>query len=191
MIRFLALFFCLAACAGGPGAGLPDAQPLGMDQLTARVTAAGRSYAAALPDTGTARYHGLARLNLPSAAATQPYQGDLALVVAFGGAADPLTGTISGLQGPGGALTGDLQINGGTLFADAQAGRDYQFSANLAGQLGQGGQTQDLTAALSGDFYGTTGDGMAGVIYRGVIRQGDEVDVFDGVFAAERNGSGG
>lgn len=193
MIRCIAIMFCLAACAGGPKAGLPEAAPpLGFDALRAQVIAQGPAFAAALPASGTAVYHGKAQLDLPLDLTTpQPYQGDLTVNVTFGGAADPLTGTITGLQGPAGNLAGQLTISDGTLVADARTARDYQFDARLAGTLVQGAQSNDIAARIAGDFYGTSGTAMAGVIYSGVLRQGNENDIFDGAFVAQKQDSGG
>jgi hypothetical protein len=159
--------------------------------LQDHVTTLGLTPFVTLPTTGTATYDGRVRLNLPlGGAAPAPYFGDLDLQVAFGASADPVTGTIGDLRGATGAVTGALQIEGGVFFPSATA-RDYQFTADLSGTLTQNALAHGVTAEMSGDFYGQQGAGLAGVIARGVVRQGDEIDIFYGTFAAERSASGG
>jgi hypothetical protein len=189
MIRVLALICCLAACSGGGGGGLPPVAPdAAFSALHDRVTAQGITHFAALPTEGAADYRGLVRLVLPlGSAAAAPYHGDLDLRIGFGAAADPVQGSIANLRGAAGSVTGMLQIGDGMLYPAAAPARDYQFSAALSGTLVQNGQSHDLSGALSGDFFGTSGQGIAGVIYRGMIRHGDEIDIFDGSFAADRS----
>lgn len=190
MIRFVPFICCLAACSGGGGGGSPET----FDDfaiLAERVTAQGVTPFATLPVMGQVAYEGLVRLNLPLVdAAPAPYDGDLDLRVSFGSAPDPVTGSIGNLRGAGGPVTGSLEIGDGVIYPDAQA-QDYQFTAELSGNLTQNGTDHAITAEMSGDFYGPQGAGIAGVIARGAVRQGDVIDVFDGAFAAERAASGG
>lgn len=192
MIRILLLVCCLAACSGGGGGGAGN--PASGDAFAAlqdRVTAQGITPFATLPDAGDVTYGGYVRLNLPlGGAAPAGYDGDLELRVGFGGAPDPVTGSIGNLQGAAGAVTGILQIDAGVFYPDAPT-RDYQFTADLSGTLTQNGVPHMITAEMSGDFYGPQGAGVAGVIARGAVRQGDQIDIFDGRFAAERPASGG
>ena len=96
-------------------------------------------------------------------------------------------GRIGNLQGGAGPVTGHLQISDGRLYPDAAAARDYQFTADLSGTLTQNAVAHDVTAELSGDFHGPQCAGVAGVIARGTVRRGDDIDTFDGSFAAERS----
>ncbi|MBR2655979.1 MAG: hypothetical protein IKD58_05740 [Loktanella sp.] len=194
MVRCGALLCCLAACSGGsdrPAA--PSGDPAdAFGAMHARVTGQNISDFMDTPATGTAEYRGLVRLDLPFAgAAATAHYGDLGLHVAFGAAADSVTGSISNLQGAGGGLAGDLQIGNGVLYLGADPAIDYQFSAGLTGTLSQGGQFYDLTGQIAGDFYGPDASGIAGVVYQGAIRQGDGIDLFDGAFVAERSTLGG
>lgn len=191
MIRILLLVCCLAACSGGGGGGAGN--PASGDAFAAlqdRVTAQGITPFATLPDAGDVTYGGYVRLNLPlGGAAPAGYDGDLELRVGFGGAPDPVTGSIGNLQGAGGVVTGSLQIGEGVLYPAARE-RDYQFTAELSGTLTQNALPHTITAQMSGDFYGPAGAGIAGVIARGAVRQGDGIDLFDGSFAAEASPSG-
>lgn len=191
MIRILPLVCCLAACSGGGGGGAGNPAPRdAFATLQDGVTVRGITPFATLPETGDAAYDGRVRLNLPlGAAAPALFEGDLDLRVSFGGAPDPVTGSIDNLQGAGGAVTGSLQIGDGVLYPAARE-RDYQFTAELSGNLSQHGVAHGISAEMSGDFYGPAGAGIAGVIARGAVRQGDEIDSFDGSFAAERTASG-
>ncbi|WP_322892090.1 MULTISPECIES: hypothetical protein [unclassified Yoonia] len=188
MIRILPLVCCLAACSGG-GAGNPvpgDA----FATLQDGVTVHGITPFATLPETGDVAYEGRVRLNLPLGGATPAvFEGDLDLRVSFGITPDPVTGRIGNLHGAGGAVTGSLQIGEGVLYPAARE-RDYQFTAGLSGTLTQNALPHSITAEMSGDFYGPAGAGVAGVIARGAVRQGDEIDIFDGSFAAARAPSG-
>ncbi|WP_019956839.1 hypothetical protein [Yoonia vestfoldensis] len=191
MIRILPLFCCLAACsgAGAGGAGNP-APGDAFAALQDRVTVQGITPFATLPETGDVAYDGRVRLTLPlGGAAPSLYDGDLDLRVSFGTNPDPVTGSIGNLQGAGGAVTGSLQIGDGVFYPIAPE-RDYQFTAGLSGSLTQNAISHVITAEMSGDFYGLQGAGVAGVIARGAVRQGDEIDVFDGSFGAERTASG-
>jgi len=193
MVRCGVLLCCLAACSGGSGGPAPAVNPAdAFDALHGRVTGQNVSDFTDIPATGTAEYRGLARLDLPLAgAAATAHYGDLGLHVAFGAAADPVTGSISNLRGAGGGLAGSLQIGNGVLYLGADPAIDYQFSAGLSGTLGQGGQVYDLTGQIAGDFYGPDASGITGVIYQGAIRLGDGIDLFDGAFVAERHRLGG
>ncbi|MFN3663630.1 hypothetical protein [Yoonia sp.] len=193
MIRIFTLLCCLAACSGGGGqvSGPPVPSETGFVALQDSVAQMGVSYMAALPTTGVADYRGMARLALPLGSAPALYHGDLRLSVDFGGGAAPMTGTIGGLQGPGAAVYGALQISGGRIYPDAHAARDYQFGADLTGNLTQAGQTHALSAEISGDFHGPGGTAVSGVIHRGKIGQADAVDMFHGAFAARQVASGG
>lgn len=194
MLRVLCLvsglIFCLAACSGGGGGAAGNAL-VPADAFAAlqdRVTTPGITAFASLPPTGDLTYSGLVQLNLPlGGAAAAPYHGDLDLRVRFGATPDPVTGRIGNLQGGAGAVTGHLQISDGRFYPDAAAARDYQFTADLSGTLTQNAVAHDVTAEMSGDFHGAQGSGVAGVIARGAVRQGDEIAVFDGRFAAERS----
>ena len=184
------LIFCLAACSGGGGGAAGNAL-VPADAFAAlqdRVTTPGITAFASLPPTGDLSYSGLVQLNLPlGGAAAALYHGDLDLRVSFAAASDPVTGRIGNLQGAAGEATGDLLISNGRLYPDAAAARDYQFTADLSGTLTQNAITHLVSAEMSGDFHGAQGSGVAGVIARGAVRQGDEIAVFDGRFAAERS----
>lgn len=186
----LILFYLLSACSGGSGSAAAPAAP-GFDELFARATADQVTFFAALPPSGSAQYQGTARLNLPlQMASPQPYLGDLAITITFGTTPAPVSGTIAGLQGAGGAVTGVLQLAGGQLYPDAGPSADYQFTASLAGNLVQNGVNHDLNGVMTGDFTGQSGATVAGLAY-GTIETGPEVDLFDGAFVADRQMSGG
>lgn len=191
MIRILLLVCCLAACSGGGGGGAGTSAPRdAFATLQDGVTVRGVTPFATLPETGEVSYGGRVRLNLPlGGAAPALFEGDLDLRVSFGGAPDPVTGSIGNLQGAGGVVTGSLQIGEGVLYPAARE-RDYQFTAELSGTLTQNALPHTITAQMSGDFYGPAGVGIAGVIARGAVRQGDGIDLFDGSFAAEASPSG-
>lgn len=194
MKRILALLCCLAGCSGG-GSGAtapPVPSESTFNALRAESVRFDVSYLASLPATGVADYRGLVRMDLPLAPAPAvPYYGNLAMQVDFGGGPQAISGRMSDFQGPGGVLTGDLQISNGMIHSDASQTRDYQFDADLAGALAQNGQSYPVSARLSGDFRGATGEAMTGAIYRGMIGQGDSIDSFHGAFAAQRVPSGG
>lgn len=191
MKRILPLVWCLAACSGGGGGGAGNPAPGdAFAALQDRVTVQGITPFATLPETGDVVYDGRVRLNLPlGGAAPALYDGDLDLRMSFGTTPDPVTGSISNLQGAEGAATGSLQIGDG-VFYPAAPERDYQFTAELSGTLTQNAVPHVITAEMSGDFFGPAGAGVAGVIARGAVRQSDEIDIFDGSFAAERSVSG-
>ncbi|WP_424179514.1 hypothetical protein [Yoonia sp. TsM2_T14_4] len=199
MVRFVCLGVCivfgLAACSGGGGGdvGAGNGAPAdGFAALRDRVTTAGITPFATLPTMGEVAYAGRVRLSLPlGGAAAARYDGDLDLRVHFGAAPDPVTGRIGNLQGGAGPVTGHLQISDGRFYPDAATARDYQFTAELSGTLTQNAVAHDVTAEMSGDFHGPQGAGVAGVIARGAVRQGDDLQLFDGSFAAERANSGG
>lgn len=197
MMRILSFVLCLACglagCSGGGGGdvGVGAGVVLPADAfftLRDRVMVPGITPFATLPPTGEVAYTGRVRLTLPlGSAVAAPYQGDLDLRVRFGATPDPVTGRIGNLQGGAGAVTGHLQISDGRFYPDAAAARDYQFTADLSGTLTQNAVAHDVTAEMSGDFHGPQGAGVAGVIARGAVRQGDDLRLFDGSFAAERS----
>lgn len=195
MVRILSFVLCLvfglAGCSGGGGGDVGAGNGASADGFAAlrdRVTTAGITPFATLPPMGEVAYAGRVRLSLPlGGTAAAPYHGDLDLRVRFGAAPDPVTGRIGNLQGAAGPVTGHLQISDGRIYPDAAAARDYQFTADLSGTLTQNAVAHDVTAEMSGDFHGLQGAGVAGVIARGAVRRGDDIDTFDGSFAAERS----
>jgi hypothetical protein len=189
MRHVMIIILFLAACGGGTGPAGPGQESFAQSQ--GRVAEMGFTYGAALPQSGVAQYQGRAQLNLPLQGGAQNHEGALALRIAFDGIGDPVTGQISGLRSAAGPVTGQLQISGGAIDRQADTRNDYQFTANIAGNLAQGGQVWQTSAQLAGDFHGSAAQAVSGVIYRGAIRQGGMIDLFDGAFVADARPSGG
>lgn len=187
-MRWFCFLLCLPlpGCGGGDGAetaSVPDRFAV-FDQMSATVGALDVTPAAQLPVSGQAGYAGAAMLRIPVDGAFVPYVADLAVSIGFGPDTTPVTGTLDAFQSAdNGGLTGALAISGGRFNATADPDRDYQFTAYVGGTLADGTTTHAFDGELMGDFRGRDGAAVAGVVF-GDITTGEEIDIFDGVFAA-------
>ncbi|MDP5360765.1 MAG: hypothetical protein NWP79_01270, partial [Paracoccaceae bacterium] len=138
-----------------------------------------------VPDSGHHRYSGQMALNLPFGSMPRAeYIGAFDLTLAVGGGSLGASGQVAGLtDGNGSDLGGALAFGGGMLMPDADPRRDFLWLADLEGDLTKDGIVYDLSAKIRGDFYGADADGLAGLVYAGAIRQGGDIDIFDGSFA--------
>lgn len=186
MIRILLSCVCLAGCGGG---SVSDGASLVIDFPTFRqgIIDTGVTPLSEVPDSGDHRYQGQIALNLPfGSIPAEAYVGNFTLVLAVDSGSLDATGLVSGFtSGSGAELEGALAFGRGQLFPDADPAQDFLLQADLVGDLTKDGIDYGLSARISGDFYGQNADGLAGLVYAGVIRQGDDVDVFDGSFAGQ------
>lgn len=191
MIRYLALCLLLAACGGG-GGGAPPAPPpvptsAAFVSLFDQVGGDAITPPAVVQALGRVDYTGLARVDIAfDAPARSTYYGDLAVQFDFGAPA-LINGSIRDLRGDAGRLEGTLTLANGRFDADANPFTAYQFNADLAGNLAQQGRSYTASAQMQGDFRGTQGAGINGVIANGDLRSGADNWVFDGSFAATRD----
>ncbi len=184
MIRTFLLCLCLAGCGGGSAGAEPA-----VDFATFRqsILDTGVTPLSQVPESGTHSYTGQMALNLPFGGIPRDeYIGRFDLSMAFGGGSLGASGQVGGFtSGEGAELGGVLQFTGGALFPDAHPARDFLWRADLEGSLTKDSTVYDLSATISGDFYGAEAEGLAGLVYAGAIRQGDEIDIFDGSFAGQ------
>lgn len=182
MVRVFFLFVGLAGCAGGGGQTSSDVDYATLYQSIVNV---GVTPFSQVPDSGDHRYTGQMVLDLPfGAIPREDYVGSFNVTFAVDGTSVGASGQVSGFSNMSGDdLGGALAFGGGMMFPDADPARDFLLMADLDGNLIKNGVTYDVSAKIQGDFYGQEADGLAGLVYAGAIRQGDDVDVFDGSFA--------
>lgn len=182
MIRAFLSCVCLAGCGGGSDGPAPAVD---FDAFRQSILDTGVTPLSQVPDSGAHRYTGQMALNLPfGGIPAAEYIGQFDLALAVGGGSLGATGQVGGFtSGTGAALGGALQFDGGQLFPDADPARDFLWRADLGGALTKDGTVYELSATISGDFYGAEAEGLAGLVSAGAIRQGDEIDIFDGSFA--------
>jgi hypothetical protein len=188
MIRYLSIFLCVAGCSGGGGPAAVAAVP--QDQafvsLFDQISGQAVTNATVVQGLGQVDYTGIARLNLPLNGAGQvAYFGDLSVQFDFT-APSLINGQIRDLRADTGTLAGTLTLGNGSFDPTANPFLDYQFSADVAGNLTQAATTYNVTAQMQGDFRGADGAGINGVFLRGDLRNGTENVIFDGAFAAAK-----
>ena len=188
MIRMFVLLIGLAGCGGSSVSSGGGAVMVDFDTLQDAVSSTGITPFAAIPDSGTHRYDGQMALNLPLGTTPHAtYLGRFDLRLSFADASVASAGTVKAFTAVNeNTLGGELVFSGGTLVPNADPNRDFVMFADLGGKLTNGATTYDLDAQVAADIYGLTADGVAGQVFSGVIRQGDDIDIFDGSFAGKK-----
>ena len=184
MKRVICVISILAGCSSGAdGSDAP-----GFESYTAQVQGVGVTPASQTPERGEHIYQGMMQLNLPLPdTSREQYLGQMSLSIAPDISTIDVTGRATDFEtDDADALSGTLEISGGTLLPDADPDRDFLWIADLSGTLADGGTDLTLGARLFGDFYGMEATGVAGEVVGGTIRTSDWDDIFDGAFAAEK-----
>lgn len=177
----------LAGCGGGGAASRTQSQVASFAALHDSVVNSQITPFGQIPAGGRHTYAGQMRLDLPlGATPSAAYYGDLTLGLDVGAATITATGTAGGFTtADQHTLGGALAISGGTFLPNADPDRYFLMFADIGGRLNDGGVGYDLTGRIAADFYGSSGEGVAGLVF-GDIAQGGNIDVFDGTFAAKK-----
>ena len=130
---------------------------------------------ARVPIMGSASYNGYisAQLSNRSDDVTDTLIGELHLEVDFA-ASDMVTGSADGfLDDTGSALTGTLNLSGGSLDRDGDPNTDATFTFEGTGELvNAGGRTLVLLTTFEGDFLEENLSGVGGDVLGQVIVDG-------------------
>lgn len=177
-VAALSVLVGCSSSGGGSSAISRDAQA---EAIAAAFAAENISDPTSLPNKGSATYAGFMTLGLPIDGDTTDRVGDLNLTVDFGAARNQVTGSVSNIDGLGGALA----IRGGDIDRETNPKDDYTFGGSVTGDLTRTGDTFAINATIAGDFRGRNQDGVTGLVYGNIDGQ-DGQDLFDGTFAATR-----
>ncbi len=145
---------------------------------------------ATLPAAGSAEYRGVIGLDsdlvVNEPGETYDMAGELRLVAGF--ATDSIDGTATNFYSPREeAIGGTLEVGFGAIVRDADPATDDGFEADIEGRLEYpDGDRLDLSADLSGDFYGSGASHVAGEVV-GTGCFGASCSGLDGGFVAGRD----
>ena len=172
----LATVGAVSACSGGGGANGFSAREDAAIALRNQLAEFDISEASAIPTTGDATYEGLIGYEQADFAVI----GDL--LVGFNFQSNAISGNASNfLDSDGVRYQGSLALSNGNIDRTADPDTDFQFEADLGGDLQAGGQTFTVDSTLVGDFLGPQREGIAGFVF-GEIDGPDGTIFVDGEF---------
>lgn len=190
----LSFFFFITGCGGG--ANSPDGdvvEPTFSERLTAfdaiflDTTDDFFTPEPQIPVTGSVRYVGEMRLNLPTGPnqSQESYLSLMRLNVDFADSADPISGGVSELTGNQSELSGELRFSEGAIDGSVDPQDDFMFFARMGGTLRKDGNAHVVDGQILGDFYGADAAAVAGRGF-GTVSSDAGADLFDGTFAGTR-----
>lgn len=116
-----------------------------------------------LPGSGSAAFSGVALLNAEVNSQDLGLAGAVDLTVGFG--SSTITGTIQSVKDEdNNAYTGTINVTNGTIDRTADPATEYSVFADMDGAVSGNGNTLDLSSDFIGDFYGSQGAGLIGIL---------------------------